>query len=269
MIIERHLRAFRDLAALPDDRIDLTAGALLIAALFTPQPDRDSVVARLDALASRSASALAVEVGRSRAVGLARWLFVDQGFTGNVVNYYDPRNSFLPQVLERRLGIPITLTVLFLEVARRVGVPAFGAPLPGHFVIGAPVEDGTIYLNPFGGAELTREALEALAVRAVGRPVRIEAFLRPASRRAILARMLQNLKAIYVAREAWDLAARALDAILVLTPGSAPDRRDRGLIAFRLGEYGEALTHLRHALRSTPPGPERDQVSRLLASIAS
>jgi regulator of sirC expression with transglutaminase-like and TPR domain len=267
MLIEAHLRAFRELARLPDERVDLADGALRIAALYAPRLDREAVIARLESLATAAASALAADEERARAVGLGRWLFVEQGFRGNVINYYDPRNSFLPDVLERRLGIPITLAVLYLELARRLGQPAFGVPLPGHFVIGVPVAGGSLYLDPFGGGELTREALAALAARAVGHPVGIERFLRPASRRAILARMLQNLKAIYLAREAWDLAARALDAILMLTPESALDRRDRGLVAFRLGQYGEAIAQLRHYLRLAESGPERDQVRRLLASI--
>ncbi|MCS6802085.1 MAG: tetratricopeptide repeat protein [Chloroflexota bacterium] len=269
MILEPISRAFAALAQRADTQIDLTEGAILIAALYSPQLDRRAEAARIDSLAAEAAAALAGGAGRTRALALAHWLFVEQGFAGNHLNYYDPRNSFLPEVLTRRLGIPIALAVLYLEVARRVGQPAFGVPLPGHFVIGAPVEGGTIYLNPFGGEELPRHALEALAARAVGRPVRIDGFLRPASRRAILVRMLQNLKQIYLSRESWELALRAIDWILLLTPESLLDRRDRGLLAFRLGQYGDAIAHLRRYLQAAPAGAERDRISRLLASLAS
>jgi regulator of sirC expression with transglutaminase-like and TPR domain len=269
MIVEPLYRAFAALAELPDVQIDLTEGALLIAGLYAPRLDRASERSRVDALAAAAGRSLAGTAATERAVGLARWLFVDQGFTGNATDYYDPRNSFLPDVLDRRLGIPIALAVLYLEIARRIDQPAFGVPLPGHFVIGVPTEGGMLYLDPFGGRELTLADLRALASRSVGRPVRIEGFLRPAARRAILVRMLQNLKAIYQARQSWDLAARALDWILLLTPASPADRRDRGLIAVRLGEYGKAAEHLSRFLQTAPPTEERERISRLLASLAS
>lgn len=269
MILEPLYRAFARLAGLPDGDIDLTYGATLIAALFAPRRDLSAVQARVDALATAAVPILGTGVGRERALALARWLFLDQGFAGNIVNYYDPRNSFLPDVLERRLGIPITLAVIYLEIAHRVHQPAFGVSLPGHFVIGVPLGGETLYLDPFGGNELSSTELRALAANAVGRPVRLDAYLRPATRRAILTRMLHNLKAIYLARESWDLAARALDWILILAPDSPLDSRDRGLIAWRLGQYGQAIQHFDQFLRVASRGEERERISRLLGSLTN
>ncbi|MCL6648968.1 MAG: tetratricopeptide repeat protein [Chloroflexi bacterium] len=269
MFLEPLAREFRALASQGDESIDLVEGALLIAALYHPRLDRSSWRQQLNALATAAAAALEPGGPVRRARQLARWLFQEQRFRGNTLDYYDPRNSFLPDVLRRRLGIPLTLALLYLEVARQLGIPAFGAPVPGHFVIGVATLDGPLFFDPFGGAELTPPQLAVLASRATGRPVAIEPFLRPAAHRAILMRMLQNLKAIYLAREAWEFAYRALDWILLLAPASPLDRRDRGLIAYRLGQYGVASEDFQRYLAVFPRGEESERLSRLLASLAS
>src|SRR6185503_2664519 len=162
---------------------------------------------RLDEIAGRAAVAIAAtEAGATpwpAARALAATLYGDLGFHGNAVEYYDPRNSFLAEVLDRRVGIPITLSVLYLEVARRLGVPAAGVGFPGHFLVridgtGDPLSNPLI-LDPFaGGTALDRAGLAALLVRASGPDARLEdVSLTPTSKRAILVRMLNNLAGIY------------------------------------------------------------------------
>jgi regulator of sirC expression with transglutaminase-like and TPR domain len=187
-----------------EDELELDVAALLIGAweheAFDVEPHRRA----LDALAARSAAAVGAAATTDEAArALARTLFVELGFRGNTEDYYDPRNSFLADVLERKVGIPITLSVLYVEVARRLGLAAAGVGFPGHFLVRV---DGTreplserLILDPFGGgAVLDRAGLAALLARASGPDARLEdVSLAPTPKRAILVRMLNNLAGIY------------------------------------------------------------------------
>jgi regulator of sirC expression with transglutaminase-like and TPR domain len=183
-----------------DDDIELDVAALLIGAWehqsFDVEPHRRA----LDRIAASAAGAAGGDAGGSAGVrAVVATLFSDLGFRGNTADYYDPRNSFLAEVLERRVGIPITLSVLTIEVARRIGVRAVGVGFPGHFLV--RVDDGptSLLLDPFnGGAELDRPALESLLARTAGPDARLtEASLAACSKRATLIRMLNNLAGIY------------------------------------------------------------------------
>jgi regulator of sirC expression with transglutaminase-like and TPR domain len=180
--------------------LQLDVAALLIGVWEHERFEVEPHMRALDALADRAAAAVGAaatvdDAGRA----LARTLFVELGFRGNTDDYYDPRNSFLAQVLDRKLGIPITLSVLYLEVARRLGIEAAGVGFPGHFLVRIDGGADPLILDPFGGgAALDRPALEALLARAVGPEARLaDVSLAPTPKRAILIRMLNNLAAIY------------------------------------------------------------------------
>lgn len=220
--------AFRQLVADPAVQPPLDEGALLIAAAGTGS-DVDTGLARLDELAAAAHGA------RGSAAMLADHLFVQQGFAGNTLDYQDPRNSFLPDVMERRLGIPITLGVLMVEVGRRLGVGLHGVGMPGHFLVGIDAEPGA-FVDPFhAGAVLDADGCRARFAtlqgpRATFRPE----YLAPTPTRAVLLRMLTNLRQTYVAR-------RSPDAAWVVTlqlafPELGPD--DRASIAEVLGSVG-------------------------------
>jgi regulator of sirC expression with transglutaminase-like and TPR domain len=172
---------FASVVVQPDDEIALDEAAFLIAA-HDHALDIDAGMRALDALAT--------EIGPTDAAALAHELFVTRGFAGNIVDYGDPRNSYLDVVLERRLGLPITLSVLMIEVGRRLGLELRGVAMPGHFLVGT---NGT-YIDPFHqGARLTAHDARELYERAHPGAPFVDAYLEPVGRRAVLARMLANL----------------------------------------------------------------------------
>lgn len=245
--------------------IDLAVAALEIARIETPDLVVAQHLARLDRLAARSG----VAAGRDRLRALHRlreFLFEEEGFAGNRQDYYDPRNSCLDQVLHRRLGIPITLAVLMIEVGRRVGLPLQGVGLPGHFLVQAEVTAEPVLLDPFeGGALVTAERAAELMRRALGRAVELsDRHLAPVGRRAILVRMLNNLRGIYLRRRDWTRALAVLDR-LVLLDGEAPGHlRDRGAVLVKLGRLDRGVADLERYLRCCGEAEDAEAVRRQL-----
>jgi regulator of sirC expression with transglutaminase-like and TPR domain len=262
MIADPPLREFAELTGRPDGRIDLARAALAVARLEYPGLDVDAYLERLDALARgvdgprRSAD----PVGRLHR--LREYLFVEQGFAGNREDYYDPRNSFLSDVLDRRQGIPITLSLVLIEVGKRLGLAVEGIGLPGHFIAGARFGDSQILLDPFNaGALLTPEACEKLVGRAMGRKVALKAeSFAAVTRRQFLARMLANLKGIYWQREAWDRVVGVIDRLLVLDPKAAGEWRDRGLAWSNMGEVRRGLVDWERYLTEFPNAADHEAV---------
>jgi regulator of sirC expression with transglutaminase-like and TPR domain len=207
-----------------DDAIELDVAALLIGAWERDELDLDAYRRRLDELAGRARVAIAATDAAAStwpaARAVAATLFSDVGFRGNAAEYYDPRNSFLAEVIDRRLGIPITLSVLYLEVARRVGVPAAGVGFPGHFLVRVDGGSTPLILDAFnGGAELGRPELTALLVRASGSDATLDDhMLDAAPKRAILARMLTNLAGIYARAGDLHRSLEVLDRQALLDP---------------------------------------------------
>ncbi|HXH84634.1 MAG TPA: transglutaminase-like domain-containing protein, partial [Candidatus Tectomicrobia bacterium] len=239
MAVDARLQAFRELFRGPDAGIDVGRAALTVAQIEHPDLDVDRELRRLDALADRVRPSPAVS--RARLDRLRRFLFDEEGFRGNVDAYYDPRNSCLNDVLDRHLGIPITLSVLLMEVGRRVGLAIDGIGLPGHFIVAARVEGERVLLDPFnGGAELSAADAEGVVARTVGRPVRLEpAHWTPCTPRQIVVRMLRNLKTIYARQERWDRALGVVDRLLVVDPETPSHVRDRGTVLVRAGRLCE------------------------------
>jgi regulator of sirC expression with transglutaminase-like and TPR domain len=246
----------------PDADIDLARAALVIARSEYPALDVDAYLARLAALSEMAMSVRQTRDPLGRLHRLREYLFEEQGFAGNVEDYFDPRNSYLNDVLDRRLGIPITLSLVLIEVGSRLGLQMEGIGLPGHFVTGARVGGEHVLLDPFnGGTILTGEACGDLVARAVGRPVELtkEQFV-PVTKRQFLTRVLNNLKGAYWRREAWPKVVAVIDRLLLLTPDAGGEWRDRGVAWTSLGEFAQALADWERYLTCFPNAADHEKV---------
>jgi regulator of sirC expression with transglutaminase-like and TPR domain len=265
--VDPSLRELADLVG--GAAVDLARGALLIARIEYPGLDIAREVARLDELAARSGAA-SLPSPRARLERLRRFLFVDEGFRGNTENYYDPLNSCLNQVLTRKLGIPITLSVLVMETGRRVGLTIHGVGLPGHFMVRAEVAGEAVLMDPFdAGGTVSPERAAEIVSRVVGGTVELsdEHFARVTTRE-ILTRMLMNLQGIYVRGEAWDKALAVLDRLpLVDAEGTQAHQRHRGAILVKLGRLGEAASTLERYLDRYPEADDAADVRRQLRVV--
>jgi len=252
------------------DARSLAEGALWIAAEAHPGLDIQSCLARLDALGHRAAERLAPDMDVDRAAAaVARLLFEEEGFQGNAKDYYDPRNSFLDDVLERRLGIPITLSVVYVAVAARAGLVAAGVGLPGHFVVRAERRGRHRLLDPFhGGALLDHAACEALVarLRPGGGPLDPR-WLEPVTTRQIFVRMLTNLKAVYSTLGDWARALGASERIVLLAPEALEELRDRGTLYARLGQGPAAARDWEAYLQRAPKAGDAEQVRSQLRAL--
>jgi regulator of sirC expression with transglutaminase-like and TPR domain len=241
---------------------DLGRVAMVMTAYADPQLNIAHYVARLDELAVSAAHASA-----DPAV-LSRYLFEDLGFAGNTRDYGDPRNSFLNEVIDRRLGIPITLSVLFLEVARRCGLDAAGVGLPGHFIVRAKRGGEWIYLDPFHrGVEMTVADCRKRVKSVAGVEFTPE-HLQPVDARYVLMRMLNNLKNAHSKAAELDRAAAVIERLLVLSPGDADEVRNLGVLYAQAGRKEAALTLLEWYLRRRPNAKDADQIMGYAAALA-
>ena len=252
--------------------LDLARAALTIAKLeypaLDPQPSLDELD-RLGALAATRLSRVRGASVRARVEALNGLLFESERFAGNQEHYDDYRNSFLNAVLERRLGIPITLALVYMEVARRAGLTVRGVSFPGHFLMrvdaAAPDADDLI-LDPFGGgAELDDDDFRRLLAQHLGPGVSETetavdpALLRPCSPRQMLARMLNNLKRTYIDLRSFPQARRVSALLLVVDPKLLSELRDRGLLAYHLDDFPAALRDLEEYLRLTGTVDREDE----------
>jgi regulator of sirC expression with transglutaminase-like and TPR domain len=256
------LAELTELVSRTDGRIDLGRAALSIARWRYPRLDADAYLERLDGLARAVDGLRRSTDDLGRLHRLREYLFVEQGFAGNRDDYYDPRNSFLNEVLDRRQGIPITLSLVLMEVGKRLGLAIEGIGLPGHFIAGARLGDSQILLDPFnGGALLTPEECEGLVGSAVGREVSLTPeHYAPVSGRQLLTRMLANLKGAYWRRQEWDCVIGIIDRLLVLNPRAASEWRDRGVAWSNLGEVQRGLGDWERYLTEFPDAEDHDTV---------
>jgi regulator of sirC expression with transglutaminase-like and TPR domain len=205
-----------------------------------------------------------------RIIALNEFLFDDLGFGGNTDDYYDPRNSYLNEVIDRRRGIPISLSVLYMEIGRRVELPLEGVSFPGHFLVRLRMRGGTLVLDPFsGGAPQSEAELRERLKRVVPRDVMggvsvaelpLEQFLEPASHRQILARVLRNLKGVYREKDRPERLLEVLNRMLILSPEAASERRDRGLLYQRMECWRPALQDLAEYLELEPDAADVEEV---------
>lgn len=263
---ERLVARLRDL----EEPGALAEAALLIAAEEYPALDVAAWLARLDALGARARERVPPRGDADQtAAALTRLLVEDYGLRGNDADYYDPRNSFLNEVLERRLGIPLTLSLVYMDVGARAGVAVRGVGLPGHFVVRLERGETVRLLDPFnGGRPLDEANCRRLVERLGGGRLRFEpAHLRAVSARAILIRMLANLKGVYTALGDWRRARGAVDRILLLAPEAVGELRDRGLLSARLGEPVAAIGDWEAYLRRVPDAKDAATVRRHLRAL--
>jgi len=266
-------REFAMLAA--REPVPLARGALLIAKEEYPDLDLDSYHDKLTALA-REAEPI-VHAGSDtveRIQLLSHFLFELKGFEGNAENFGDPRNSFLNEVINRRLGIPITLSIIYLEIGRRLGINLYGVSFPTHFLVKAVDERGELVIDPFaGGKILALDEIRARLTQIYGQPVDVHpTMLKAVGARHILARVLRNLKNIYVNASDWNRALAALDRILLLDPRALEELVERGGLYERLECFKAALDDFQSFLSQAPEHPAaetaREAVLRLVRQVA-
>lgn len=255
---------------LEDEKIDLIRAALLIARGEYPNLDVEVYAARVEELARRVA-ALASDLHPQRTLGaLQHVLFEEVRLRGNREDYYDPRNSFLNDVLDRGLGIPITLSIVYMEVARRVGLHLFGVGLPGHFLLKRYNEDGQeILIDCFNrGDILSRQDCQSrLDEIYSGEMTMRPEFLRPISRRQILTRMLNNLKAVYLSTRNFRKALPIADLILLIYPRSTEDVKQRALLRYSMGLHRLAAEDLDDYLKLSPHASDAEDIRQMTLSI--
>jgi len=254
----------------PDLEVDLARAALLVAREEYPQLPVAHYLSRLDEMAEEVRDRLANETAPLLVLQeLLETIYGRMGFVGNRENYYDPRNSFLSDVLDRRTGIPLTLGILLLEVGRRLGLSLEGVNFPGHFLVRLPGAAVTLLVDPFEeGAVRFEDQAQELLDRMYGGTVRLRPeFLRPAGRRDMLVRLLTNLKGIYMNQGDAARALAAVERILLIHPTSAREIRDRGTLLARVGRPGEAVAQLEWYLSSSPEAPDADRIRALVAAL--
>jgi regulator of sirC expression with transglutaminase-like and TPR domain len=246
--------------ALQSPVINLAAAALYIAQEEYPQLDVGNYLTTLDRLAEQ------VPLPRDRyplkiIQAINRYLYEDLGFGGNSQNYYDPCNSFLNDVLDRRTGIPITLSLVYLEIAKRLDFPMVGVGFPGHFLIRPDLEEIGIHVDCFDRGEILFEQdCQQRLQQLHGESVRLEPqFFHPVDPRQFLVRMLTNLKQIYVNQGEIVKCLAAVDRILLIMPDAPTELRDRGILCYHLGRWDEARQDLNTYL-TTDPVPEDETI---------
>jgi len=269
--VQEHLKArerFADLAELPDNQIELDEAALWIAAEEYPELDVSAYLGELDALAEAARERLeGAGDGPERIARINRFLFVEAGFQGDRDNYYDPRNSYLNEVLERRRGIPITLSLVYLSVAGRLGLSVRGVGFPGHFLL-KWLGDPETLVDPFEGKPLSVQDCERrLHASGESMPLQPELHLRSASPREILARLLGNLKQTFLSLGDFEHALAQSERILLLYPQLASEYRDRGLIFEHLACFAAAAADLEQCLTLAPQDPNAADVRARLAAV--
>lgn len=264
-----NLARFARLIAQREGDIELAAGALAIAAHGRPEVDPAATVNALDGLAER----VRIRLDRGDSAGrivdrLHAVMYREARFRGpNAAEFHEPRMSLIDLVVEQRVGLPISLAIVELEVAWRIGLRLTGIALPGHFIVGGP--DGLLFDPAADGRRLTPDDCQALIRRSIGDGILFHAgMLRPATKREILARVLRNLRVAHLAARDWPAALRTVDLLAVAEPMDPGHERDRGLLLGRMGRFGEAIATLGQYLEERPDADDVGDVRQLMGIFA-
>jgi regulator of sirC expression with transglutaminase-like and TPR domain len=247
-------QAFAEIAALDEEALSLDRAALVMALEEYPDLNIVEYLSKLDTLAVRADVLIGIDRTPVNVIeGINEALFVQEGLRGNSDDYYDPRNSYLNDVLDRKLGIPITLSLVYMEVAKRIGFPIQGIGFPGHFLVKHVEAEREIIVDPFNlGHILTWNDCQELLDKIYKNAVTMnETFLQPMEKRTILTRMLFNLKSIYTQKEDYLKALSVIEKILMLNPGTPSELRDRGLTYMQTSLFAKALADLEMYLSQT------------------
>ncbi len=267
---------FGELLADEKDRYSLAEACLLIAQDAYPGLDVPKYLGEIERMAARLRGRLPPGAdAEEKVIALNQFLFDDLGFSGNVDDYYDPRNSYLHEVIERRRGIPISLSILYMEIGRKIGLPLEGVSFPGHFLVRLALRGNTLILDPFSGGEpLSEHDLRKLLRRVIAGSGRaglrsagdvaselpLDQFLEPAGHRQVLARMLRNLKNIYREKDQPQRLLEVINRMLVVTPEAYVELRDRGLVYQKLEAFRAALKDLNDYLEREPEALDADEI---------
>ena len=262
--------AFAELMRRDDEELPLDRAALLLAAVEYPDLDVDGAMILLDGLAD----VVLRRLGGSRQPDdvvrvMAGVLHAELGFHGNADAYYDPRNSYLNEVLNRRLGIPISLSALYLAIGQRLDLPLEGVGMPGHFLVRLRDQATPVVVDPFADGAVLTDADCAARLRGLYGPSArfTQAMLAPVSTRQIVFRMLNNLKGIYSSQEDWRRVVRTIDLMLLTQPGASSEYRDRGMANMRAGNLRRARADFEHYLLNAAEIHDAGTVREQLALV--
>ncbi len=266
-------QTWQDIISVPREQLNLAEAALVIAREAYPQLDIAAQLASIDALAATLEQRLRPDITPTEKLAqFNHYLFNELGYAGNSDDYYDPRNSYLNDVIERKLGIPITLSVLYIEVGRRLGLPLSGVSFPGHFLVKCALRDGAVIIDPYAkGASLGIKDLQKRLRVLVGSTdvapeavMRLLAIAQPAD---IIARMLRNLKAIHNERGDKSRALTAVSQVIDLCPDAAGDYRDRARLLEELECFRASLADFETYLRLDPQASDAQIVRAKIAVL--
>jgi regulator of sirC expression with transglutaminase-like and TPR domain len=266
----RSRQTFQQLVTLPDGAIPLAEAALLMACEEYPQLTISPYLDQLDEIAAQVKATLHQDDSPLQIAGKINVvLFGELGFRGNTEDYYDPRNSFFNDVLERRIGIPITLSALYLEIARRIPFPVTGVGMPGHFLVKYNDRSQEFFLDPFDGGKILSHAdCEEKLKQLYGDTLQFsDQLLDSVTHRQILARMLNNLKSIYLKGQTYDKGLAIVDMMMLVDPDDPEQYRDRGLLRLRLRQFEKAARDLEHYIKVAPDAADRPDVEEHLKKL--
>jgi regulator of sirC expression with transglutaminase-like and TPR domain len=254
-----------------DERVDLLRAALTFARVEDPQLDIERYVRHVDQLGVRVAEKVQDPDDPPQIIAaLNGVLFQEEMFRGNTVDYYNPRNSFLHDVLDRRLGIPITLALVYMEVARRVRLQLFGVGMPGHFLLKHYDVDGhSILIDAFERGSIVSEedCRQKLDSIYSGQVSLQPEFLLPVTRRQMLTRMLNNLRSVYLSQRDFRRAVQIVDLILVIYPRSPEDMKERAALRYNLNDYRGALSDFEEYVKMSPDASDAEEIRQTALSL--
>ncbi|MCI0612238.1 tetratricopeptide repeat protein [bacterium] len=257
---------FRNLAAQPDHKISLAEAALQIALDEYPELDISHYKNLLKGWSTSMNAKFSRKRIRNQLEEINQWLFREMSFTGNIENYYDPRNSFLNDVMDRRTGIPITLSIIYLEMAWALGMSAAGVGFPGHFLVRVMDDAKPVYIDPFhqGNIMTAQECVEFLNEITEGELKFDQKFLSAVNKKEIIVRMLRNLKRIYIEMSNYSKLINILDHLVVITAGEAEEIRDRGIIYYQMKAFKNALHDFETFLSIAPDSEDAEVIQQYL-----
>jgi len=254
----------------PEPAIDLARAALLVAAESDPNVDVDGEIHQIESWAAELRGRLEPDWNNLQKLARLRaFVFEELGFRGDRMDYYSPSNSLLHQVLKRRRGVPLTLGIVMLELGWRIGIPFEGVGFPGHFLVRLTGEEADLLLDPFRrGMSVNEQDCKRMLMEATNGKLEFDPeLLVSVGKRAMLTRLLTNLKGAYLREGSDDLALMAVDRLLVLQPDDIEEVRDRGLLLYRLGRYYPALACLEQYLEGMPNARDRATIERHVTAL--
>jgi len=272
LLAQRARARFAAAISVPEESIDLARVALLVAAEDESHTNVEHYLALLDELGDTARARIAQQSFNAAVKAFNHFMFEELNFAGNQLDYYGARNSFLNEVLDRRTGIPITLSIVYAEIGRRAGLHVEGVGLPGHFIVrvnDVNDPDERIFVDPFHGRTLSKDDCQDLLDTVYGGQVALaEDHLLAATNKEILIRLLTNLKGIYASTQLFKRALATIERILLIAPDSVNEHRDRAALLAQLGRTREAITELRYYLRTAPEdAPDKENIREQLQSL--